>query len=56
MFKNEGGTWDAGTSILPFALVFSLVVRQDKRLMFCQGSRGFGPLTFNKMGEVACAR
>lgn len=40
--------------ILPFALVFSLVVRKDKRLK--APSRGFGPLTFNKMGEVACAR
>lgn len=40
MFRNEGGTDDAGTSYLPLALVFSLVVRKDKRADVCKGSLG----------------
>lgn len=43
MFRNEGGRGDAGTSYLPLALVFSLVVRKDKRAGVCKGLWGFDP-------------
>lgn len=53
MFKNEGGTWDAGTSYITLRFDF---LPSGSEGQAASGSRGFGPLTFNKMGEVACAR
>lgn len=56
MFNNERRTSDAGKSYLPFALVFSLVIRKYKQLMFAEVLGGMELVILDMNGRWACAR